>query len=58
MPKDADRERKEVEAAVQELARGGGFVCPECGAASGDPVANARYGFVCRGCDFVINMVG
>ncbi len=56
MPKDTDKERKAVEEAVREIAREGQFVCPECRVLSRDPVPNAQHGFVCRTCDFVINL--
>ena len=57
MPKDADKERKAVEEAVLVIARGGDFVCPECGMPSREPVANAEHGFVCSGCDWVLNLI-
>ena len=56
MPKDAESERKVVEEAVRGIARDGKFVCPECGVPSKEPVANAEHGFVCRTCDFVIDL--
>ena len=57
MPKDADKDRKAVEEAVLAIARDGDFVCPECGMPSREPVANAEHGFVCRDCDFVIELL-
>ena len=55
--KVADTERREVESAVRDAVRDGGFLCPECGERSDDFVSNPKCGFVCRSCDWAIKFV-
>ena len=49
-------ERERVEAAVRAAAKDSGFLCPDCRRRVGDFVLNAKYGYLCRQCDWVAGL--